>query len=83
MSRTGSCGPYIDTTELKEQRGWTKAMIEKFLGEPDRTAPNPGGRGAARVKLWLFTRVQEIEATNEFKLRMAQAITRRMVQGKG
>lgn len=82
MSWRDRCGPYIGVAELKE-RGWSPSMITQFLGEPDRTAPNPGGRNAPRVKLWLFTRVDTIEASEGFQQRWAAAAARRAAQTRG
>uniref|UniRef100_UPI003F49889D hypothetical protein n=1 Tax=Amycolatopsis sp. CA-293810 TaxID=3239926 RepID=UPI003F49889D len=80
MSWREHCGPYIGVAELKDSRGWTPAMIKQFLGEPDQTTPNPGGRNAPRVKLWLSTRVNDIEATEEFQERWWKASERRQAQ---
>lgn len=79
MSWREGCGPYIGVSELK-QRGWSPAMITKFLGAPDSTAPNPGGPKAPRVTLWLFTRVEDVENTEEFQRRQQQATERRAAQ---
>lgn len=76
MSWQDSCGPYIATPELK-RRGWTRSMIERLLGEPDSTAPNPGGRNAPRVRLWLITKVEQLESTEEFRERLAKAAAHR------
>ncbi|MEC3978056.1 hypothetical protein [Amycolatopsis sp. H20-H5] len=55
-------------------------MIKQFLGGPDHTVPNPGGRNAPRVKLWLITRVEDIEGTEVFQQRWWQAVDRRNAQ---
>lgn len=80
MSWQEKCGPYIGVAELTKDRGWTPAMIKQFLGEPDHTVPNPGGRNAPRVKLWLITRVEDIEGTEVFQQRWWQASERRKAQ---
>lgn len=58
--------PYFAQTELKD-RGWTLSAITKFLGDPDRTKPNPMYRSAAPMKLWDKTRVEAVESTDEFR----------------
>lgn len=57
---------YNTKTELKE-RGWTDAMIKKFLPEPDKTRPNPMFKKGAPVCLYLLERVESIMGTEEFK----------------
>lgn len=51
--------------ELK-RRGWTDALIRELVGQCDLTSPNPWYRSAPRLKLYLKTRIYEIEATKEF-----------------
>ncbi|MBE1580449.1 hypothetical protein ACFORH_43205 [Amycolatopsis roodepoortensis] len=80
MSWQDKVGLHIGVAELKEDRGWSRAMIKQYLGEPDRTDPNPGGPNAPQVKLWLFTRVKAIEATDEFQERWWKARDRRQAQ---
>lgn len=79
MSWRDRCGAYVGVAELKD-RGWTVAMIKSFLGQPDDTAPNPGGPRAPRVKLWLSSRVDDAEAMDAFRQRLAQATARRTAQ---
>lgn len=50
-----------------KKRGWTDAGIRDFLGEPDRTAPNPKYRYAAPMKIWHLHKVNQIEETDEWK----------------
>jgi hypothetical protein len=48
------------------QRGWTRAAIERFLGEPDRVEPNPLFRNGAPMRLYLTARAEAAEHTTEF-----------------
>jgi len=41
-------------------------MIEKMLGQPDRTAPNPKSRKGAPMKFWSLERVLAAESTPDF-----------------
>ena len=56
----------ITHTQLK-QRGWSPKLIKTYLGDPDRTDPNPiyPGKGAPR-KRWEQTRVEAAEKCPEF-----------------
>ncbi len=56
---------FINLTELKE-RGWKNAAIKKFLGEPDKTKPNPKSQKAAPTKLYNFKRVKQAESSEAF-----------------
>jgi len=57
---------YITKPNLKN-RGWTDAMVKKFLGAPDMTKPNPHYKSAAPMGLWLAKRVNQVERTAEWK----------------
>ena len=63
------------TSELRE-RGWSLTMIEKFLGPPDKTAPNPKSRKAAPIKFWTIARVIACEADPVFVDIQAKAAKR-------
>jgi hypothetical protein len=59
---------YITPARLKSERGWTDGMIKTFLGEPDKTAPNPHYSSAgAPMRLYLLQRVEETEASAEWQ----------------
>jgi hypothetical protein len=49
------------------KRGWTEAAIRKFLGDPDRLAPNPVYRSAAPMRLYSLSRAAAAEATEEWQ----------------
>jgi hypothetical protein len=56
---------YVSMKGLKAE-GWTDKLIQKFLGEPDKTARNPMFASAAPVKLYNRTRVLSVSQTKEF-----------------
>jgi hypothetical protein len=57
---------YLHTTDL-EAKGWTRSMIERFLPEPDATAPNPHYRKAAEMRLFRAERVAKVERSRSFR----------------
>lgn len=59
--------------------GWTKRAIERFLGEPDATAPNPHYRRAgAPMRLYALARVEAVEATPEWAAWVERSANRRL-----
>ena len=70
-------GPrYLDVNQLSE-RGWTKALIEQFLGEEDMRIPvnhfmNFSGKG-----LWQRGRVGRAERTASFRAALERSLARR------
>jgi hypothetical protein len=56
----------ITLAGLKE-RGWTATLVQRFLGAPERTAPNPHYRSGPPMRLYLLTRVEAAEADEAFK----------------
>lgn len=52
---------FISKAGLKKGRGWTDAMIKKFLGDPDLYADNPHYKCAAPMQLWKLKKVERIE----------------------
>jgi hypothetical protein len=67
---------HMGQTELKE-RGWTQALLERFLPEPDSTASNSHFRNAAEMKLYRVDRVRRIERRRSFKDGLAKAAGRK------
>jgi len=53
-------------SELIELRGWTKALIEKFLGVPDETKVNHRYRKSAPIQLFSLDRVKTMESNSLF-----------------
>ena len=72
-SSIGSSEPtFITLAKLIEERSWSKAMVGEFLGDPDRTAPNPNYRSGPPMRLYDLKRIEQAEATPEFAPRQAQ-----------
>jgi hypothetical protein len=65
----------LTTTQLKE-RGWTPALVKKFLGAPEVKRPNPYYRSAAPMQLYPLERVLEVEQTAEWRQAEARAAMR-------
>ena len=57
---------FFTKTEVME-RGWTEGAIKKFLGNPDKTAPNRYSKKKSEVKLFCQNRVKGIEKTGEWQ----------------
>lgn len=67
---------YITKPHLKN-RGWTDAMVKKFLGAPDMTKPNPHYKSAAPMGLWLAKRVNQAERTAAWKAEKEKSVGRK------
>lgn len=74
---------YISKAGLKG-RGWTEAMVSRFLPECDREVRNPHYACSGKMKLYSISRVQDIEASEEFSNAVGEANRRRerMIQAK-
>lgn len=57
---------YFSLANLKG-RGWTASLIKCFLDQPDKTKVNPFYKSASPQKLYLVSRVEEIEKSQEFQ----------------
>lgn len=69
--------PWLSETGVRA-RGWTPAMVAAFLGEPDRTVPNPHYRTSSPMKLYAKTRVEAAESDPNFREEQAKADARSM-----
>jgi hypothetical protein len=63
---------YITPTRLKSDRGWTDALIKRFLGDPDELAVNPNYSSGPRMRLYDIDRVMAVEATKDCQIALAQ-----------
>ncbi|WP_135227681.1 hypothetical protein [Deinococcus fonticola] len=77
MNRGTALNPpgFLATQDLKD-RGWTPALIRRFLGEHDSTRPNGlkmGRRRLPPVKLYREERVHEAESDDTFLAAQAKA----------
>jgi hypothetical protein len=57
-------------------RGWTPAMVDRLLGQPDSVVRNPRYRAAAPTRLYARERVRAAEGTPEFARLLAVATRR-------
>lgn len=67
--------PYLSMARLKE-RGWSAAMVTRFLGEADALKANPFYRQAAPMRLYDRARVVAAEGSEEFKQARIRAAVR-------
>src|SRR6266566_882248 len=65
----------LSQTQLKE-RGWTPALMKKFLGPPAATKPNPHYQSAALMRLYTASRVEVAERSEDWKQTKARAAQR-------
>jgi hypothetical protein len=75
LAKTG--GTHQLTLQSILERGWTRSMVDALLGEPDDWRDNPKYRSAAPMRLYLYKRVVEMEATPDFAERLEKANVRR------
>ena len=59
--------------------GWTKAMINKLLPEPE-LKDNPNYRSAAPMKLWPEALVRSVMETEEYRMEKEKADRRKKSQ---
>lgn len=64
------------------KRGWTEAMLTRFMPEPDRLAPNPRYKCAAPMRLYSTARVESIEGSKEFRAEMQKCVSKRSAAAK-
>lgn len=58
----------VGSAALKERHpAWTTAAVARFLGEPDKTIPNPVIRGRGRMRLFLVSRADSVEQGTEWQ----------------
>lgn len=58
---------YLCASDLQNEGDWTLAAIKRFLGQPDKTRPNPYYQSGPPVRLYSVERVKEVEQSQEFK----------------
>ena len=68
---------YITKTNVLGRKGWTQTIIDKFLPKHDKESTNPFSRKAPPVKLYLQSRVEQIENSNEFKVSLEKTLMRK------
>ena len=65
------------TLDALRARGWSRAMIARLLGEPDRTRRNRRYRRGPRLHLYRAARVEACEATAQFAALAVRVARRR------
>ncbi|MDI4663671.1 hypothetical protein K9U40_04900 [Xanthobacter autotrophicus] len=65
--------PLIPVSVLKQERGWTDTMVQKFLGDPDQLKPNPNYRSGPKMRLYRLDRIEEAEATELVREALSKA----------
>lgn len=75
LRQVNSKPTYLTVPALKE-RGWTEAMVKRFLGEPDQFRDNPRYRSAAPMRLYAAQRVEEAESSIDFAEMKSKSGTR-------
>jgi len=68
-------------THALRERGWTPALISRFLGESDATCTNPFYASSPPMRLYSLTRVESAEADPLFSAALVAAC-RRVEAGK-
>lgn len=58
---------YITKTTVLSRIGWTETAIKLFMPIPDKETRNPHSKQAPPMKLYLQSRIEDIENTIEFK----------------
>lgn len=72
--------PAVLTTSQVLARGWTKGLVRKFLGEPDRRDRNQRYPGGPRLRQYYLTRVEDAEKSAEFVAAKAVADRRSLAR---
>jgi hypothetical protein len=66
----------ITLSQLRK-RGWTESLVTRFLPECQATMTNPHYKTGPRIKLYAVTRVEAIEACEEFQTAAERSKPRR------
>lgn len=61
------------------RRGWTRALVARFLPEPDLCGANPHNPFGNQMRLYLVSRIEGAEATAEYVAAQAIAEGRRQI----
>lgn len=72
---------FLSVAELA-QRGWTEALINRFLGEPDRWKPVDHWRNASGMRSYFLERVQNAESREEVHKALLDSARRRKLTRK-
>lgn len=73
--------PMLYRTEILRREGWSRSLMIRLLGEPDRTLPCVGHQNPSF--LYRLDRVLEAEASSEFLAAQETLARRREAWRKG
>jgi hypothetical protein len=73
---------YLDIETLR-RRGWTEALIKKFLGEPDRRIPVDHWANFTGKSVYFLGRVEGAESDAEFQTAFQKSLHRRRIDQAG
>ena len=71
----------LSINDLKE-RGWTQAMIDRFLGKEDWRNPVDHWANYSGIKVWTLKRVEAAETTPEFSEFFTRSASRRKLSAE-
>lgn len=67
---------YLDVEDLRS-RGWTDALIHRFLGAPDRFEPVDHFRNFTGKRVYFLERIELAEASKDFAAAFKASVRRR------
>jgi len=70
-TREDSDEPCVDISELG-RRGWTRDLVKKLLGDPDRWDPVLHWKNYRGKRMYSLTRVERFECAVEFEVSLAR-----------
>lgn len=68
---------YLTKAEVLKREYWTTKTMEEFLPVPDKTASNPKFKSAAPMKLYLESKIIEVEGSVAFIMNRDKVIIRK------
>jgi hypothetical protein len=69
--------PFLDSWDL-EQRGWTKTLIDNYLGDPDQVEQGHWYNSSGKFT-YSDERVETVESSSEFRTAFIRSIKRRKI----
>lgn len=66
---------YLETSNLVS-RGWTRGLVERFLGQPDRWLPVNHWANYQGKRAYFLERVQQVEASDSFQKAFERSLRR-------
>jgi hypothetical protein len=81
QQRFTPAGAFYTVTDLR-QRGWTRRLIQRFLGNADSLAPNPHIKRGRPMKYFETARVHSVEAREIFEEETQASLQRKQAGQK-